>query len=293
MPPLLPDGPVDTLGHLDALHRIPERIAAAGSSGVGETRSPGDVIVVGGTGEAAPIAAAVVALVARAHPEATVVATDGPLPAGGIDLDRLADHHGAPTSVDRRAAASALLVTGCLAAGVAVDVDAALGAARARLDGATDPAAPPVRLARRVDRSIPVFHGADALGAAVARRWRDEVALCAKAPAFDEGGAALREVAIAGWGQHGDLTRQVFAVVDLRHRFEGSAGASMDAMAPLLDEVVVDRHEIVSDAPDPIAAAVDLFVAGAIFAHHLARRLEIDPGPVAAAGTVAPPATSD
>ena len=53
----------------------------------------------------------------------------------------------------------------------------------------------------------------------------------AKAPAFV---AALPEMChneIAGWGQHGDVTRQVFTLVELRHDEEHPGAAPVRAGA--------------------------------------------------------------
>ena len=51
-------------------------------------------------------------------------------------------------------------------------------------------------------------------------RWKCDVNENAKAPAFWNAYPELDHNEICGWGQHGDVTRQVFTLVELRHGFE-------------------------------------------------------------------------
>ena len=50
-----------------------------------------------------------------------------------------------------------------------------------------------------------------------ATRWKTQVNENAKVPAFANAMPELCHNEICGWGQHGDLTRQVFQLVLLRH----------------------------------------------------------------------------
>ncbi len=58
------------------------------------------------------------------------------------------------------------------------------------------------------------------MGAAAATRWKTQVNENAKAPAFAAVYPELCHNEIAGWGQHGDVTRQVITLVNLRHDAE-------------------------------------------------------------------------
>ena len=85
------------------------------------------------------------------------------------------------------------------------------------VEGARNPAR---ELARRIGRTIPLIYGGGALGAVAAMRWKADVNENAKAPAFWNTHPELDHNEICGWGQHGDVTRQVLTLVELRHGFE-------------------------------------------------------------------------
>ena len=72
----------------------------------------------------------------------------------------------------------------------------------------------------RIGRTIPLVHGAQALGAAAALRWKTQVNENAKSPAFAAVYPELCHNEIAGWGQNGDVTRQIMTLVNLRHDAE-------------------------------------------------------------------------
>ena len=143
-------------------------------------------------------------------------------------------------------------------------------------------------LARRIGRTLPVVYGSDELAGVAAAHWKQQVNLDAKAPAFT---GMLPDVGwdeVAGWGQHGDMTRQVFSLVTLRHDHE-PAGAE-DAMVEvvgLLDEVVHDHFAVGAEGNGPLAQVLDLVLQGDLAGWHLAQELEIDPGPTAAVSQLA------
>ena len=51
-------------------------------------------------------------------------------------------------------------------------------------------------------------------------RWKRSMNENAKAPAFWNQYPELDHNEICGWGQHGDVTRQVFTLVELHHGLE-------------------------------------------------------------------------
>src|SRR5207302_5408185 len=71
-------------------------------------------------------------------------------------------------------------------------------------------------IARRIGRTIPLVHGGGAVGATAAQRWKTQVNENANAPAFWSSQPELCHNEIQGWGQHGDVTRQVITLVALR-----------------------------------------------------------------------------
>src|SRR5947207_2994569 len=68
-------------------------------------------------------------------------------------------------------------------------------------------------LARRIGRTFPLVYGGGPIGAAAALRWKCQVNENAKAPAFMNRLPELCHNEAAGWGQHGDVTRQILTVV--------------------------------------------------------------------------------
>ncbi|MBV8985204.1 MAG: SIS domain-containing protein, partial [Acidimicrobiia bacterium] len=75
-------------------------------------------------------------------------------------------------------------------------------------------------LARQIGRTIPLIYGGGPIGAVAAQRWKTQMNENAKIPAFWNAQPELCHNEIAGWGQHGDLTRQAITLVALRHDFE-------------------------------------------------------------------------
>jgi glucose/mannose-6-phosphate isomerase len=170
------------------------------------------------------------------------------------------------------------------------EVSAAAEQVRRRLDAvaaageagrpAGDLADDPARLARRIGRRFPVVYGIGALGAAAAERVRSSVNVHAKAPAFV---GVLPEVAhgqLAGFGQHGDVTRQVLVSLVLRHDAEPPVAASLVApMTEILVEVTGDVYELRARGAGRLAQLLDLAVVGELVGLDLAAQEGLDPGP--------------
>lgn len=163
-------------------------------------------------------------------------------------------------------------------------VDAAvtqLTARRDRLVGSSDTLAR--RLARTIGRTWPLVVGAGPLGAVAARRWTSQVNLNAKAPAFASVIPDLCHDEIAGWGQHGDVTRQVLTLVELRHDEEHPQEARrFEQMRDAMAEVVHDVVEVRAEGEGPLAQLLDLVLVGDFVSLQMAEQERIDPGPVPA-----------
>jgi len=67
-------------------------------------------------------------------------------------------------------------------------------------------------IARQIGRTWPVIHGGGLVGATAAQRWKTQVNENAKAPAFWSAQPELCHNEVCGWGQHGDVTRQVLTL---------------------------------------------------------------------------------
>ncbi|HEY7947188.1 MAG TPA: bifunctional phosphoglucose/phosphomannose isomerase [Acidimicrobiales bacterium] len=136
-------------------------------------------------------------------------------------------------------------------------------------------------LARTLGRTIPLVHGAEALGAAAALRWKNQINENAKAPAFFGVYPEICHNEIAGWGQNGDVTRQIITLVNLRHDAEHpQVVRRFDLVAELLREVVADIVEVRAVGEGDLAQLLDLILVGDFVSLHLAAQEGIDPGPV-------------
>jgi len=148
------------------------------------------------------------------------------------------------------------------------------------VDGDRNPAR---ELARRIGRTIPIVYGSGGLGAVAAMRWKQSVNENAKAPAFWNEYPELDHNEICGWGQHGDVTRQVLTLVQLRHDFEHpQVGRRFELVDDLVGEVVGAIHDVQAEGDGPLAQLFDLILQGDFVSLHLAVEAGVDPGPIAA-----------
>lgn len=140
---------------------------------------------------------------------------------------------------------------------------------------------PAQRLAREIGRTMPVVYGGDHIGAVAAYRFKCQVNENAKSPAF---WAAVPEMAhneICGWGQHGDITRQVMTVVRFRHAFEHpQVTRRFELTYDLIDEVVHAVLDVEAEGEGALAQLFDLVLQGDFVSLHLAAEAGVDPGPV-------------
>jgi glucose/mannose-6-phosphate isomerase len=140
---------------------------------------------------------------------------------------------------------------------------------------------PAEQLADDLARRVPIIYGGGGLGGLAATRWKTEFNENSRSPAFANAIPELCHNEIAGWGQNGDLTRQVFALVNLRHDFEHpQVMARFEVMDPWLDEVVGDIFEVRAEGEGALAQVLDLCLFGTFTSLHAAVREGIDPGPV-------------
>lgn len=137
------------------------------------------------------------------------------------------------------------------------------------------------RLARRIGRRIPLLHGGGAVGATAAQRWKTQINENANAPAFWSAQPELCHNEIQGWGQHGDVTRQVLSLIRLRHDSEHpQIMRRFDLTADLMREVVGGIEDVQAEGEGDLAQLLDLILVGDFVSLHLAFQEGIDPGPV-------------
>jgi glucose/mannose-6-phosphate isomerase len=160
-------------------------------------------------------------------------------------------------------------------------VDQAVQQLRIRRDELVRPRSRAEELARRIGRTIPLIHSSGDLGGAAALRWKAQVNENAKCPAFFNVYPELCHNEVAGWGQHGDATRQLITLVNLRHDAEHpQVSRRFDLVEEVLREVVADVIEVRASGEGDLAQLLDLALIGDFVSLHLAGNEGIDPGPI-------------
>jgi glucose/mannose-6-phosphate isomerase len=138
-----------------------------------------------------------------------------------------------------------------------------------------------VHLSKRIGRTMPIIYGGGGIGTAAATRWKAQCNENAKVPAFANSVPELCHNEICGWGQHGDVTRQVFSLVHLRHDHEHpQVMRRFDLVAEIMREIVAGVETVQASGEGPLAQLFDLIIQGDFLSLHLAANEGIDPGPI-------------
>lgn len=226
---------------------------------------------------------------------ASVVAITG----GGV-LARLAEDQGSPVLPVPAGIPQPRAALGAMAApplvllerlGLLADVTPRLVATvehlARRRDRLAAPAGPAEEVARRIGRTFPLVHGSPGPAGVAAQRWKTQVNENAKSPALWSLQPELCHNEVAGWGQHGDVTRQILTLVTLRHGDEHPQVARRFALVEeAMLEVVGDIVTVRTEATEDIARFFDLALFGDFVSLHLAGREGVDPGPVPLLGEI-------
>jgi glucose/mannose-6-phosphate isomerase len=193
-----------------------------------------------------------------------------------------------PDAPTERAALGALAVPALLALeevgffpGGRAWVDAAVDQLSRRRDALISEDNLARRLARRLGRAFPIVYGGDGLGGLAAERWKTQFNDNSKVAAFANQVPELTHNEVCGWGQDGDVTRQVFQLFLLRHDFEHpQVSRRLDVIDDLLDEVVGAVHTVAAEGDGMLAQLLDLVLVGDFTSLHAAAEQGVDPGPV-------------
>ena len=146
------------------------------------------------------------------------------------------------------------------------------------VEGAANPAR---EIARQIGRTIPLMYGGGPIGAVAGYRWKCDVNENAKAPAFAASYPELDHNEICGWGVHGDVTRQVMSLVELRHDFEHpQVSRRFDATRTIIQEALSQVIEVRAEGDGPLAQLLDLMYLGDWVSCYMASDQGVDPGPI-------------
>ena len=142
-------------------------------------------------------------------------------------------------------------------------------------------------IARKIGGTIPLVYGGGALGGVAAYRWKCDVNENAKAPAFSHSYPELDHNEICGWGQHGDVTRQLVSLIELRHGFEHPRlSLRIDATRDIIEECVHQVIGVEAQGEGRLAQLLDLMYLGDWVSCYLALQRDVDPGPIDAIFTL-------
>jgi glucose/mannose-6-phosphate isomerase len=226
-----------------------------------------------------------------AHAQLVTISSGGALDALGAARGRV--HHLCTDSIPGPRFALGAMVAPALVTlfkmGFMPEAHAGLVRAQERLARRRDECVPEIEgdrnpareLARKIGRTIPLIYGAGGLGAVAAMRWKQSMNENAKVPAFWNQYPELDHNEISGWGQHGDVTRQVFTVLELRHGFEHARLRERSlATRALVEEAVAQILEVEAGGEGRVAQLLDLIYVGDWASTYLALDSDVDPGPI-------------
>jgi glucose/mannose-6-phosphate isomerase len=165
--------------------------------------------------------------------------------------------------------------------GAGQQIEQAVDQLSRRRDQLVGPDSPADAVARRIGRTFALVHGGPGFGSVAAQRWKTQINENAKAPAFSAAQPELCHNEIVGWGQDGDVTRQVITLVTLRQSGEHPQVARrFDLISEIMLEVVADVVPVWAEGAGPLAQFFDLVLFGDFVSLHLAGHAGVDPGPV-------------
>ena len=137
-----------------------------------------------------------------------------------------------------------------------------------------------LKLAQRLGSTLPIVYGGGTLGETAAWRWKAQFNENPKVPSFANRIPELTHNEICGWGQHGDITRQIFSMLLLRHDFEHpQVQRRFDLVAEICEEIVSGIQSVWAAGEGRLAQLFDLMLFGDLVTLHLAAIAGVDPGP--------------
>jgi glucose/mannose-6-phosphate isomerase len=152
---------------------------------------------------------------------------------------------------------------------------------RIRRDEFLSDHSPAKEIARKVGRTMPLIYGGGAIGTTAAKRWKVAFNHNVKTPAFWAPMPDLCHNELVGFGQNGDVTRQIFTQIQLRHDSEHPQTARRfsyveEKTLEVMNEVIT----VAAGGEGPVAQLFDLIYTGDITTLELAASEGLDPGPL-------------
>lgn len=163
------------------------------------------------------------------------------------------------------------------------DLESAIKQVTLRRDESRDRSANNIvnELVSKISTTIPIFYGGGALGATAANRCKCDFNENAKAPAYAHFYPELCHNEIVGYGQHGDVTRQLLTLIELRHDYEHKqVQRRFEISRELIRETLHDVIEVRAQGDTPLAQLIDLCYIGSLASVYIAIDAGVDPGPV-------------
>ena len=136
-------------------------------------------------------------------------------------------------------------------------------------------------LASKIANTIPLVYGGGALGAVAAYRFKCDINENAKTPAYWHAYPELNHNEIVGYGQNGDVTRQILTLIEFRHDFEHKqVQRRFEISRELIRETLHQVIEVKAQGDTPFAQLCDLMYIGSLTSVYMALTAGVDPGPV-------------
>ena len=165
--------------------------------------------------------------------------------------------------------------------GMTTQIDHGVRQLRARAATLEAPENDAELMARRIGRSLPLVYGGGQLGEAAAWRWKGQFNENSKVASWPNRVPELLHNEICGWAVNGDVTRQVFDLVLLRHDFEHPQNAKrFEIINDICAEIVGDIHTVEAKGDSAFAQLMDLTFFGDVVSLYVAEQAGVDPGPV-------------
>lgn len=163
------------------------------------------------------------------------------------------------------------------------DCESAIRQVTKRRDECIDPKADHIasQLVTKISTTIPILYGGGYLGQVAAYRIKCDVNENAKVPAYAHYYPELNHNEIVGFGQHGDVTRQLLTLIELRHSFEHKqVQRRFEITRELIRETLHDIVEVQAEGDTRLAQLMDLIYIGSLTSLYMALEAGVDPGPV-------------